>query len=135
MRVTKNKLKEEFVLAQTISVRYFPRADTSHRRYGALSSGLQTSNNATTPRTPSKKGTSTPRATATPTSRKRARKTPEQVGCADETEEEEEELPVGKKAKAATLATNGNGAKRSEVKSEPGLDQEAAGGEEEVSFF
>ena len=70
-----------------------------------------------------------------PTSRKRARKTPEKVVGADETEDEEEERPAGKKAKAATPAANGNGVKRSEVKSEPGLEQEAVGGEEEVNFF
>lgn len=49
---------------------------------------------------------------------------------ADGSEDDDEERPAGKKAKAATPVANGNGVKRGEVKSEPGLDRE-----EEVNFF
>lgn len=100
-------------------------------RYGALSSGLQTSNGATTPKTPTKNGPGTPKAAATPASRKRARKSPQKSVGVDE-DDDDEERPAGKKAKAVTPAANG--AKHEEVKSEPVAD-DGQGGEEEVSFF
>jgi hypothetical protein len=91
-------------------------------RYGALSTNLQSANGTPTPKTPTKKGT--PRATtATPASRKRARKTPETVmGNGGSGSNDEEEVPAGKKVKA--------------VKSEPGQEV-GVGGEEEgdVNFF
>jgi hypothetical protein len=99
-------------------------------RYGALSTNLQSANGTPTPKTPTKKGT--PRATtATPASRKRARQTPETVASnGGSGSDDEEEVPTGKKAKAATPA-----AKRGEVKSEFG--EETQGSEEggDVNFF
>jgi hypothetical protein len=145
MRVTKNKLKEEYVShPKTLTSRnpnpkshhsYTPtvKAHISPCRYGALSTNLQSANNnatgTPTPKTPTKKGT--PRATTvTPASRKRARKIPEMaVGNGESGSDDEEEVPVGKKAKAATPA------KRGEVKSEPGQDVEVGGEEGEVNFF
>lgn len=47
-------------------------------------------------------------------------------------DDDDEERPAGKKAKAVTPAANG--AKHKEVKSEPVAD-DGQGGEEEVSFF
>jgi hypothetical protein len=125
--------KSHHVYTPTIKAHTFPS------RYGALSTNLQSANNngngTPTPKTPTKKGT--PRATtATPASRKRARKTPETVsGNGGGGSDDEEEVPVGKKAKAATPAANG-GTKRGEVKSEPGQEV-GVGGEEggEINFF
>jgi hypothetical protein len=93
---------------------------------------LQTSNGATTPKTPTKNGSATPKAAATPASRKRARKSPEKSVGTQETDDDEEG-PVGKKGKAASAE---NGAKRKEVKSEPLADDgQVSEAEAEVSFF
>lgn len=93
---------------------------------------MQTSNGATTPKTPTKNGSATPKAAATPASRKRARKSPEKSVGPQETDDDEEG-PVGKKAKAAFAE---NGAKRKEVKSEPLADDgQVSEAEAEVSFF
>jgi hypothetical protein len=119
------------ILNSTILTSYLPKL-TQHLyfRYGALSTNLQSANGTPTPKTPTKKGT--PRATAaTPASRKRARKTAETVvGNGGSGSDDEEEVPAGKKAKAATPA-----AKRGEVKSEFG--EETQGSEEggDVNFF
>lgn len=129
MRVTKNKLRDECVAAHQIS---HPTRDqytnTNLTRYGALSSGLQTSDGASTPKTPTKNGSATPKAAATPASRKRTRKSPEKSVGAEETDDSEER-PAGKKAKAAT-----NGVKGKEVKSEPLLNDGQVS-EAEASFF
>jgi hypothetical protein len=138
MRVTKNKLREEYVLRPEsplpIDLNITKLTKHLYFRYGALSTNLQSANNGNgtpAPKTPTKKGT--PRATtATPASRKRARKTPETVmgNGGSGSDDEDEEVPVGKKAKAATPA-----AKRGEVKSEFG--EETQGSEEggDVNFF
>jgi hypothetical protein len=94
---------------------------------------LQTSNGATTPKTPTKNGSTTPRATATPASRKRARKSPERFTATEETDDGEE-IPAGKKAKATTPALSGANAKPKEVKSEH-VSEDGQVSEAEVNFF
>lgn len=93
---------------------------------------MQTSNGASTPKTPTKNGSATPRAAATPASRKRARKSPEKSVVGTDETDDDEERPVEKKAKAAKPAENG--IKRKEVKSEL-MPDDGLVGEEEVSFF
>ncbi|GAB7331827.1 hypothetical protein MBLNU13_g03780t1 [Cladosporium sp. NU13] len=135
MRVTKNKLRDEYVASHP-GGHIPPNMRQQHTdtvdliRYGALSSGLQTSNGATTPKTPTKNGSATPKAAATPASRKRARQSPEKSVGVDE-HDDDEERPAGKKAKAKAAE---NGVKRKEVKSEPLADDCQDDGEE-VSFF
>ena len=134
IRVTKNKLRDECVLLPKPSSNSIKCANSTSLlsiRYGALSSGLQTSNGATTPKTPTKSGSGTPRATATPASRKRARKSPEKSTATDETDDSEE-LPAGKKAKATMPAAVD--AQDMQVKSEPVLEDSQVS-EAEVNFF
>lgn len=134
MRVTKNKLRDE--CAAPLPTSYAIQTQDQHTntinlpRYGALSSGLQTSNGASIPKTPTKNGSATPKAAATPGSRKRVRKSPQKSVGIDE-DYDDEERPAGKKAKAASAE---KGAKAKEMKSEPVADHDQ-GGEEEVSFF
>lgn len=134
MRVTKNKLKVECVLLKTFITNAAKQANTISllpHRYGALSSGLQTSNGATAPRTPSKKGSATPRAPTTPSSRKRANKSP-QKSVGDVESDDPEDQPAVKRAKAEIPASNGT--KRKEVKSEP-APEDGQLAEEELNFF
>ena len=134
MRVTKNKLRDECAAPLPTSYAIQPQDQHTNTinlpRYGALSSGLQTSNGASTPKTPTKNGSATPKAAATPGSRKRVRKSPQKSVGIDE-DYDDEERPAGKKAKAASAE---KGAKAKEMKSEPVADHDQ-GGEEEVSFF
>jgi hypothetical protein len=86
---------------------------------------LQTSNGATASKTLTNNGS------ATPASRKRTRKSPEKL-VGPQKADDDEERPVGKKAKAATPAASG--VKCKEVKSEP-LANDGQVSETEVNFF
>jgi hypothetical protein len=164
MRVTKNKLRVEWVLA---SLPHTPRSLSQpekithwlsyvkRNRYGALSSTLQTSNNNTTPqpRTPKRKATTagTGTASATPASRKRgwkqAEKSNREVEGEKENEgaEDEEDAvpePAMKKARTKAKATSATPVAAAEggvkVKSEFWFEEavrEEVLGEEEVSIF
>lgn len=107
---------------------------TNIPRYGALSSNIQNSNSGNgEPKTPSKKA-ATPRAAATPASRKRARKNVDVDGEGGDDE------VVSASAKKVKAAVNGAVEREKEktkgmvVKAEPGFPEDGVS-DHEVSFF